>query len=442
MKNEQFHNLSPNLAYEATRDGHFASVNAPLSECLGFETEELLKRPITAFIHPDDVASTIEVMDGLGQNHTVRGFKNRYLAKDGTERHLLWSAIFDPAHETIHATGTDISAYVIRQDELESKNVQLRRRGLFEHVTSSVFQIIAACTVEERSLDKAITHIGSSLAFEPLLVYLLNEWDDRLHLHSSYSSNRNAHTLSFALGDGMIGRAATEKRLIVQLAPTETTDAPNRMAFAVPLMAGDSPLGVLAGVSDNPLTPDEHDLLVVLAERLCVVVRFEERLATIRTRTEQLHKQARRIEKQNLAIRKASRVRSNILANMSHELHTPLNSIIGFSELMKEGLVGDLDPGQLDYVTEIHTSGTDLLALIDDLLNIAKIESGKLPLDLEDMVLADVLESSLLQVQDAARQKDIQLTSVIEEVPEFFRGDARKIRLFLVGLLANVHDID
>jgi signal transduction histidine kinase len=76
-------------------------------------------------------------------------------------------------------------------------------------------------------------------------------------------------------------------------------------------------------------------------------------------------------------------LKSEFLASMSHELRTPLNAIIGFSEALKDGLVGELQPDQLDYATEVYQSGRHLLSLINDILDLSKIEAGKMELDVE-----------------------------------------------------------
>ncbi|HLQ32132.1 MAG TPA: histidine kinase dimerization/phospho-acceptor domain-containing protein, partial [Chloroflexota bacterium] len=112
----------------------------------------------------------------------------------------------------------------------------------------------------------------------------------------------------------------------------------------------------------------------------------------------------------NRELGKASQMKSEFLANMSHELRTPLNAIIGFSEVLLEELFGELNEKQRDYTRDVLTSGQHLLSLINDILDLSKVESGKMDMDVRDFSVREMLESGLMMVRQRAAEHAITLT--------------------------------
>src|SRR5207244_1437647 len=133
----------------------------------------------------------------------------------------------------------------------------------------------------------------------------------------------------------------------------------------------------------------------------------------------------------------ASQHKSEFLANMSHELRTPLNAIIGFSEVLTERMFGDLNEKQDEYLKDIYASGTHLLSLINDILDLSKIEAGRMELELTDFDLPTALDSALTLVRERAGRRGIRLESTIDERPGEVRADERKIRQVVLNLLSN-----
>jgi signal transduction histidine kinase len=133
----------------------------------------------------------------------------------------------------------------------------------------------------------------------------------------------------------------------------------------------------------------------------------------------------------------ASRHKSEFLANMSHELRTPLNAVIGFSEVLQEQMFGDLNDKQKEYVHDIHTSGKHLLSLINDILDLSKIEAGKVELELGTFHLPSSLEGTLTLVRERATRHGIDVGLVVDEKLGEVVADERKVRQILLNLLSN-----
>ena len=136
-------------------------------------------------------------------------------------------------------------------------------------------------------------------------------------------------------------------------------------------------------------------------------------------------------EKTNLA-------KSEFLANMSHELRTPLNSIIGFSEVLQDQLFGQINEKQHDYVLNILTSGRHLLSLINDILDLSKVESGKMELDLSTFSLRELLEASLMMLREKALKGTINLRiDIAPEAETTIEADQRKLKQIMFNLVSN-----
>lgn len=143
------------------------------------------------------------------------------------------------------------------------------------------------------------------------------------------------------------------------------------------------------------------------------------------------------IARKNLMLEQASRTKEEFLATMSHELRTPLNSIIGFSEMLKEGVTGELTEEQREQVTLIFQSGKHLLSLIDDILDLSKIDANKLVLEPTEFSLPSLLANGLAVLRERAAKHHIQLGLDIESGLQSITADERRLKQVLYNLLSN-----
>jgi two-component system sensor histidine kinase/response regulator len=163
------------------------------------------------------------------------------------------------------------------------------------------------------------------------------------------------------------------------------------------------------------------------------VIELNMRMAQHAAKLEEIN---REIADQNVALEQASRMKSEFLANMSHELRTPLNAIIGFSEALKDGLIGPLSDQQAEYVGDIFDSGKHLLSLIKDILDLSKIEAGKMELELEPTDIDSLLQNSLTVLKERALSHHIRLHCEAEEIGSI-KVDQRKVKQIIFNLLSN-----
>jgi len=199
-----------------------------------------------------------------------------------------------------------------------------------------------------------------------------------------------------------------------------------RSVLAVPLLRGDgSPIGVIViqRQEGGHFAPGHVELLQTFADQ-----------AVIAIENVRLFKE---LEAANRELAAASQHKSEFLANMSHELRTPLNAIIGFSEVLSEKMFGELNEKQEEYSKDIHASGQHLLSLINDILDLSKIEAGRMELELTDFHLPTALDNGLTLVRERAGRRSIALQMSVDERLGEVRADERKIRQVVLNLLSN-----
>ena len=143
------------------------------------------------------------------------------------------------------------------------------------------------------------------------------------------------------------------------------------------------------------------------------------------------------LRQQNVELEAASRMKSEFVANMSHELRTPLNAILGFSELLKDGIAGEMTERQRGFVGNIFTSGKHLLSLINDILDLSKVEAGKMVLDLEPVEICSLFVNCLSIVREKAAARQIHLTLDATDELGSTLLDARKVKQIIYNLLSN-----
>ena len=139
----------------------------------------------------------------------------------------------------------------------------------------------------------------------------------------------------------------------------------------------------------------------------------------------------------NRELAAASQHKSEFLANMSHELRTPLNAIIGFSEILTDRMFGELNEKQEEYLKDIYASGTHLLSLINDILDLSKIEAGRMDLEATDFHLPSAIDDALLLMRERAGRRGLSLERHVDERLGEVRADQRKVKQVLLNLLSN-----
>ena len=281
--------------------------------------------------------------------------------------------------------------------------------------------------------------------FPASLFYAYEELGGLLRRAASHAAPSDAkHVLR--LDEGPVGAAARSLQpvYIDRLDPDDGLRIETGLARLAPAAMLMSPvtyqgrlMGVLVLAAAGPLSERDRGFVARLSAQFGVALHNLGQMQELSLLAEQLRVRGEDIQVKNAELERASRMKSEFLANMSHELRTPLNAVIGFSEILKDGMLGELTEEQTEYITDIFTSGKHLLSLINDILDLSKVESGHSPLDLEPVEPIQLAISGLSVMRDKAAASYVKLESVCDPSLGPLMLDSRKAKQIVYNLLAN-----
>lgn len=213
--------------------------------------------------------------------------------------------------------------------------------------------------------------------------------------------------------------------------------------IAVPLKTHDEVIGTLSvdRTHDQALTQDDLDVLITLASQVAIALdnaHAYREIASLNAGLEaRVMERTAELEAANARLKQLDRLKSQFLAHVSHELRTPLTSIVGFADNMIEGLVGSLNIKQEQYLTRIKANGTRLARMITDLLDLSRVEAGKMVLSFDYVVLSDVASEVIEQLRPLALTKQIQIDLHCDDPAQRVWGDYDRLSQILTNLIDN-----
>jgi signal transduction histidine kinase len=325
--------------------------------------------------------------------------------------------------------------------ELEARTRELAQSVGELRALGEVGQAVSSTLDLQTVLSTIVRHAIQLSRTDGGVVYEYDEAAEEFHLRASHLMEAEVVEALQATpvrpGQGATGRAAT-MRTPVQLPDIlneqEFTGSKVRPLFArlgyrsvlaVPLLREGRIMGALTvwRKQAGSFSPEVVQLLQTFATQSALAI--------------QNARLFREIEEKSKQIEAANRHKSEFLANMSHELRTPLNAIIGFSEVLGERLFGELNEKQAEYTDDILSSGRHLLSLINEILDLSKVEAGRMELELAKFDLPLAIDNARTFVRERATKHGIGLDVTVDERLGDFVGDERKIKQVLLNLLSN-----
>jgi signal transduction histidine kinase len=325
--------------------------------------------------------------------------------------------------------------------ELEARTRDLTRSVEELQALSAVSRTVSSTldlpTVLTTIVSRAVQLSGAAGG----LIYEYDEPTQAFRLQASHQMEEELVDVLRAgpirLGEGVTGQAALRREAVqVPDIADEQAYAATRLRTVLLRLGYRSLLAV-------PLLSEQRILGVLTVWRQAVgqfpdeVVNLLQTFASQSALAIQNARLFRELEAKSGELEAASRHKSEFLANMSHELRTPLNAIIGFSEVLGERMFGELNDKQAEYVEDILSSGRHLLALINDILDLSKIEAGRMELELSRFDLPAAIGGAVILVRERATRHGLALDVSVDDRLGPFVGDERKIRQVLLNLLSN-----
>ena len=439
-----------------TRDGRITFLNEFGQKFFGYSADEILGRHVLGTIVPvtDSIGRDLgPLMDQiLADPEAFEQNINENMKRDGERVVIAWTNKIVPEQQgetaEVLSIGVDITELTRAQAQIQQRNEELRAINRIVSTASGFLDLEA---VLEEVLDEALNLVG----LEGGTICLVAP-DGTLELHARRAANeaavRNLSTGSIRVGDCLCGPCVhtlepfilcDREELRAYSVPESTQDDPIHFHAAFPLVAANKCVGVLCvftGTERKPL--DERlKLLETITGQLALAIENAQLYEALQCHAAELEKTVTERTRE-LALAKeraeaADRLKSAFLATMSHELRTPLNSIIGFTGIVLQGLAGPLNPEQSKQLEMVRSSSRHLLALINDVLDISKIEAGQLEIACAPFELRESINKVLGIVAPLAEKKGLKLNAdVAPEVNEAV-GDQRRVEQILLNLLNN-----
>jgi len=393
----RFMELSVDMFCVAGFDGFFKILNPSFEKTLGFTTNELMAKPYLEFIHPDDHPATVVEKDQLREGKVTFAFENRYLCKDGSYKWLLWNAVSVSEQEAIYAVARDITER--KRAEALLRESEERHRKLFDNNPHPTWVFDRETLRFLAANDAAVRKYGYSR--DEFLAMTLKDIRPPEDVPALLETVR-------VLGDANESSGAWRHRLKDgTIIDTENT------SYALTFLGRAARVVVAVDVTQRKRDEAEK----------------REFMDSLAATNQELGLRNREVER-------ATQMKSKFLASMSHELRTPLNAIVGFSDLLAEGTSGALNTKQKRFVDHIKQGSAHLLQLINDILDLSKIEAGQLELHSEEFFVRDALPEVLSTIDPLAMAKNIRLEQKLES-KSLVKADRVRFKQILYNLLSN-----
>jgi PAS domain S-box-containing protein len=312
----------------------------------------------------------------------------------------------------------------------------LQRRNTYLAASAEIGRLVTSTLDLNTIFSRTVSLLSDRFGFYFAAIYLIDETGFHAALREAKGeAGEKMKAQRYTVGVGsqtMVGRVAdTGQARIANDITQDSFHQPNPFLLdteseaVIPLRVGERKIGVIDihSTSLNSFSEDEVSVLQSLADQVAIAIDN----ASSYERSQALIKELQELDQ----------LKSQFLANMSHELRTPLNSIIGFSRVILKGIDGPVSDMQHQDLTAIYNSGQHLLGLINDILDLARIEAGKMELNFEEVKLGEMVNSVLSTAKGLVKEKPIHLVAKIPADMPTVRGDTMRVRQVMINLLSN-----
>lgn len=434
---------SPDLIANTNLQGDYFYLNSGGRKLLGMgEHEEIATQSITK-LHPAWAAALIHQQAIPAALATgVWSGESAFTTRAGTEVPVSQVIV---VHRDADGVPTHLSTIARNVTDFKQIEYDLTHAAMYDQTHSEVLRLFNANYDRTQILPSMLDILARNHAFPVSAIYSYDEWSGFYRLESAHAAPTGILS-AFKLGNGVIGEAIQNNQTLIisdmDAFPSLTIETglfslKPAAIIICPVTYQEKSLAALVLASSHNISERDQTFIERLSAQLGVALHNIQQYGDLKLLAEQLHLRSEEIGLKNKQLLEADKMKSEFLATMSHELRTPLNAIIGFSEILRDGLIGPLADKQKNYVNDIFESGQHLLSLINDVLDLSKIEAGRMELEPELTDVQLLLQNCLSIIKEKAASQRIKLiTDLSDELGNAWL-DARKVKQIVYNLLSN-----
>jgi PAS domain S-box-containing protein len=490
---DRFFTMSLEMLAIAGLDGYFKRLNPTFSKTLGFTVAELLATPFIDLVHPEDQFATMAAVGRLSEGDLVVGFENRYRHKDGSWRWLEWKSAMAKEEGLIYAAARDVTQRKEAEDTLlrlrdeleervEERTAELRQAHAETRTRARQQEAVAAMghrALTDVDLDTllagATALVAATLDVENSSVMELIPGGETLRFRAAtgWKTDVGSYSVSADANSQAGYTLLSNSPVIVSDLRAETRFHPSVLLLDHGIVSGvtviiggyEQPFGTLGAhtVQQRQFTQDDVHFMQSVSNVLAAALEQRRVETEIRQLNGQLKETNEQLRLDNIqrhmaldALREATQVleqakedaeqakedaeqanqaKSEFLSRMSHELRTPLNAILGFGQILDRQELSALQKESVGYVLK---GGRHLLGLINEVLDIARVEAGRADLSIEPVALEDVVPEACALLRPLAAERNIHLDQDLSTVGgRHVLADRQRLKQVLLNLLSN-----
>lgn len=409
------------------KDGRYIRVAPTNPNRLYKPPEEMVGKTIQEVLPPETHQPFMQaIRKALATNETTT---IEYPLEINGSQYWFYASVTKLNEEQVFWVSRDIT-------ELKRAEKAIRRQNEYLATAAEVGRLITSTLDLNLLFKRTVNLIQERFGFYHAAIFIVEETGFNAILKEATGDageemKRRRHTITVGSKSVVGTSTSTGEAVIINNTAIDSLHRPNpllpetRAEAGIPLRIGNRVIGALdiQATEVDVFTPENVAVLQILGDQIAVAID--------NARSYELAQQAVK------EMREVDRLKSQFLANMSHELRTPLNSIIGFSRVILKGIDGPISELQQQDLTAIYNSGQHLLGLINDILDLSRIEAGKMELTFDEVNLNDIINSVLSTITGLIKDKPITLKKIVPDELPPVRADAMRIRQVLLNLLSN-----
>jgi signal transduction histidine kinase len=419
---------------EQSFDEVFETLNAAILRSVLLIAAGLLISALVALWLARSMVHPIRVLQDGAQRIGAGDLSQRIEVRTGDELQTL-------AEQFNRMSAQLRESYAELESKVVSRTAELQETLDQQTATSDILRVISSSPTDVQPVFEAIARSGLRLFDNANIWVVLREGDS---IKAAAISEQDPKRIALwraafptPVTHDFLNASAIIDKAIVDIPDVDALPRPLKPGTAnfaatgykaitiTPMMSGAEAIGAIgvARLQAGSLSQKQIQLLQTFADQAVIAIQNVRLFNEIQEKSRQLET--------------ANQHKSEFLANMSHELRTPLNAIIGFSEVLSERMFGELNEKQADYMKDIHESGRHLLSLINDILDLSKIEAGRMELEPSEFDLHAALSNAMTLVKERAQRSSIALALEVDPSLGLFHADERKFKQIMLNLLSN-----